>query len=154
MDKALEMGKTSALGSLHLLIGVAGSTVIMAVGTIILAILLPVNEVGLYGMAMIPASMITYFRDWGISSALTQKIAGLRADNRTREINDVVLSGVVFEVVSGLVLALVCFGLAWPIAYILSPSDVAALTIYIQIMSLSIFVGALAAAAGGMSSIR
>lgn len=150
MDKALEMGKTSALGSLHLLIGVAGSTIILAVGTIILAILLPVNEVGLYGMAMIPASMITYFRDWGISSALTQKIAGLRADNRISEINDVVLSGVVFEVISGLVLALVCFGLAWPIAYILSPSDVAALTIYIQIMSLSIFAGALAAAASGI----
>jgi O-antigen/teichoic acid export membrane protein len=150
LDKALEMGKASATGSFHLLIGVAGSTIIMAIGTIILAILLPVNEVGLYGMAMIPATMISYFRDWGISSALTQKIAGLRADNRTSEINDVVLSGVIFEVISGSVLALVCFALAQPIAYILSPSDSANLSVYIQIMSLSIFAGALAAAASGV----
>lgn len=150
MDKALEMGKTSALGSLHLLIGVAGSTIIMAIGTIILGIILPVNEVGLYGLAVLPATMITYFRDWGISSALTQKIASLRADNKLGEINDVVLSGVVFEVLSGLALALVCFGLAWPIAYFLSPSDVASLTVYIQIMSLSIFAGALASAASGI----
>jgi O-antigen/teichoic acid export membrane protein len=150
LDKALEMGKTSAIGSLHLLIGVAGSTVIMAIGTIILGILLPVNQVGLYGMAVLPATMITYFRDWGISSALTQKIASLRADNKLGEINDVVLSGVVFEVISGLALALICFGLAWPIAYFISPSDVANLTVYIQIMSLSIFAGALASAASGI----
>jgi O-antigen/teichoic acid export membrane protein len=150
MDKALEMGKTSALGSFHLLIGVAGSTVIMAIGTIVLAILLPVDQVGLYGMALIPATMITYFRDWGVSSALTQKIAGLRADNKFEEINDVVVSGVVFEMISGLALSLVCFGLAWPIAYFLSPSDVGALTVYIQILSLSVFAGALTSAASGI----
>lgn len=150
MDKALEMGKTSALGSFQLLIGVAGSTVILAIGTIILGIILPVNEVGLYGYAMIPATMITYFRDWGISSALTQRIAALRADNKTSEINDVVFAGVVFEVASGLGLALICYGLAWPIAYFISPNDVANLTVYIQIMSLSIFAGALAAAASGV----
>lgn len=50
MDKALGMGKSSATGSFHLLIGVAGSTVIMAIGTLVLAGLLPVNEVGLYGI--------------------------------------------------------------------------------------------------------
>ena len=54
MDKALEMGKSSATGSFHLLIGVAGSTVIMAIGTLVLAALLPVEDVGLYGMALIP----------------------------------------------------------------------------------------------------
>ena len=37
MEKAFEMGKTSATGSFQLLIGVATSTIIMAVGTIILA---------------------------------------------------------------------------------------------------------------------
>ena len=47
MDKALDMGKTSATGSFHLLIGVAGSTIIMFIGTFILATLLPVADVGL-----------------------------------------------------------------------------------------------------------
>ena len=52
MDKALEMGKSSATGSFHLLLGVAGSTVIMAIGTIVLGMLLPQKDVGLYGMAL------------------------------------------------------------------------------------------------------
>ena len=47
MAKALEMGKTSATGSFHLLLGVAGSTIIMAIGTIALGMLLPAEGVGL-----------------------------------------------------------------------------------------------------------
>ena len=61
MDKALDMGKTSATGSFHLLIGVAGSTVIMFVGTFILATLLLVADLGLYGMALITSSIISFF---------------------------------------------------------------------------------------------
>ncbi|MDI6691671.1 MAG: hypothetical protein QME50_07435 [Candidatus Bathyarchaeota archaeon] len=37
MEKAVEIGKTSAQGSIQLFIGVAASTIIMAVGTIILS---------------------------------------------------------------------------------------------------------------------
>ena len=72
MDKALEMGKTSATGSFHQLIGVAGSALIMAVGTLVLNGMLPVSGVGLYGMALIPSSIINFFRDWGINYAMTQ----------------------------------------------------------------------------------
>jgi O-antigen/teichoic acid export membrane protein len=150
MAKALEMGKSSATGSFHLLIGVAGSTVILAIGTLILAALLQVDELGLYGMALIPASIINFFRDWGVNSALTQQIAGLRAAGKDSEIHDVMLSGVVFEVISGAVLSLVCFALAQPLAMILSPENAGQLSVYISIMSLSIFAGALLAAAGGI----
>jgi hypothetical protein len=38
MDKATEMGKTSAVGSVHLFLGVSISTVVMAVGTVILGL--------------------------------------------------------------------------------------------------------------------
>jgi O-antigen/teichoic acid export membrane protein len=150
MDKALEMGKTSAMGSFHLLLGVAGSTIIMAVGTIILGIILPAEGVGLYGMALIPSSIINFFRDWGVNSALTKQIAALRMAGRDSEIHDVIVSGIVFEVISGIVLSLVCFAVAWPLALIISPQDATALSLYISIMSLSVFAGALAAAAGGV----
>ncbi|MCW4003195.1 MAG: oligosaccharide flippase family protein [Candidatus Bathyarchaeota archaeon] len=150
MDKALEMGKSSATGSFHLLIGVAGSTVIMAIGTLILAGLLQVDELGLYGMALIPASIINFFRDWGVNSALTQQIAGLRAAGKDSQIHDVILSGVVFEVISGAVLSLVCFAVAQPLALILSAEKAGELSVYISILSLSIFAGALLAAAGGI----
>ncbi len=150
MDKALEMGKSSATGSFHLLIGVAGSTVIMAIGTLILAGLLPVDQLGLYGIALIPSSIINFFRDLGVNSAMTQQIASLRAAGRESEIHDVIVSGVVFEVISGAILSLVCFAVAAPLALILSPSNAASLSVYISIMSISIFAGALLAAAGGI----
>ena len=150
MDKALEIGKSSATGSFHLLIGVAGSTIIMAVGTLVLAWLLSPAEVGLYGMALIPAGIINFFRDWGVNSALTQQIASLRAEGKESEIHDVVYSGVIFEIVTGLVLALVCFAVAEPVAYILNPTNAANLTVYISIMSISVFAGALLSAAGGI----
>lgn len=150
MDKALEMGKSSATGSFHLLLGVAGSTIIMAVGIILLGMLLPQDQYGLYGIAMIPSSMINFFRDWGINSALTKQIASLRVDGRNDEIHDVIVSGVVFEIISGVVLTLVCFALAWPLALLLSPENVGELSVYISVMSLSVFAGAIAAAAAGI----
>lgn len=150
MDKALEMGKSSATGSFHLLIGVAGSTIIMAIGTIVLAALLPPEGVGLYGMALIPSSIISFFRDWGVNSAITQQIASLRAAGKETEIHDVIVSGIVFEIISGVVLSVVCFAVAWPLALIISPGNAAGLSVYISVMSLSIFAGALLAAAGGV----
>ena len=155
MNKALEIGKSSATGSFHLLLGVVGSTVIMALGTIILNMLLPAEGVGLYGMAMIPSSMINFFRDWGINSALTKEIASLRLAGRDSEIHDVIVSGVVFEVVSGIILSLVCFAIAWPLALIISPQGASSqvisdLSLYISVMSLSVFAGAVTAAAAGI----
>ncbi|MCL2358644.1 oligosaccharide flippase family protein [Candidatus Bathycorpusculum sp.] len=150
MAKAIEMGKTSAIGSFHLLLGVAGSTIIMAIGTIALGILLPAEGVGLYGMALIPSAIINFFRDWGVNTAITKQIAGLRGTGRDSEIHDVIVSGIVFEIISGIVLSLICFAIAWPLAYIISPQNAEALSLYIGIMSVSIFAGAIAAASGGV----
>jgi stage V sporulation protein B len=150
MDKALEMGKSSAKGSFHLLIGVAGSTIIMAIGTLIITGLLPVADVGLYGMALIPSSIISFFRDWGVNSAITQQIASLRAAGQESKIHDVIVSGIIFEIISGAILSVICFALAWPLATILSPANAPRLSVYISIMSLSIFAGAILAAAGGI----
>jgi len=116
MEKALEMGKTSAKGSLKLLIGVAGSTVIMAAGTIVLTRLMSPAEYGLYGVTLTPALMITLFRDWGISSALTKNIATLKASGRTSETRTIVMTGLAFEAIVGLLLSLLSLSLASYIA--------------------------------------
>jgi len=47
MEKALKMGRVSATGSFQLFVGVATSSVIMAVGAIVLARLLSPAEYGL-----------------------------------------------------------------------------------------------------------
>jgi O-antigen/teichoic acid export membrane protein len=132
------------------MIGVAGSSIIMAIGTFVLAALLNADQVGLYGMALIPSIIISYFRDWGVNSALTQQIAHLRATGKEYDTCDLIYAGVIFEIISGVVLSVICFAVAQPLAYLLSPGDVADLTLYISVMSFSIFGGALCAAANGI----
>ncbi len=150
MNDALQIGKSSATGSFYLLIGVVASTVIMALGTIFIAGLLSAAEVGLYGMAAIPATLISYFRDWGVNSALTQQIANSKATNNQSEVHDIIYSGIIFELASGAILSIVCFLIAEPLAFLLSPKDVSSLTVYISIVSISIFAGALVNATNGI----
>jgi O-antigen/teichoic acid export membrane protein len=141
MDKALEMGKTSATGSFQLLIGVAVSTIIMAVGAIILGRLLTPAEYGLYGIVLIPLAMINLFRDWGINSAMTKYIASLRASQKDEEIRAVIAAGLVFEVASGIVLSFLSLGLATFIATTVFHRPESAF--FIQVISVSIIAGSL-----------
>ena len=144
MDKAMNMGKSSATGSFQLLIGVVASTVIMALGTIVLGWLLSRDQLGVYGVALIPSSMINFFRDWGVNSAMTKEIARLRAAGQEAEIRDVIVSGTVFEIISGAILSAVCFGVADLLANFLRMPEA---SLPIAVMSLSIFAGAVLAAA-------
>jgi O-antigen/teichoic acid export membrane protein len=141
MEKALEMGKTSATGSFQLLIGVAVSTVIMAVGTIILGRLLTPDAFGLYGIVQIPIVTINLFRDWGINSAMTKYIATLRASDKEEEISDFIATGLLFEAISGIVLTFLSFALAIFIATTIfhRPESV----LLIEVISVSIVAGSL-----------
>jgi len=141
MEKALEMGKKSATGSFQLLIGVATSTIIMAVGTIILARLMTTDEYGLYGIAMIPSTMISLFRDWGINSAMTKYVASFRVSHRDEEMHDVIVAGLIFEVATGLVLSFLSLFLAGFIASAIFNRPASAA--YIAIFSVSIISGSL-----------
>ncbi len=144
MEKMLEMGKNSATGSFQLLIGVATSTVLMAVGTVILTRILSPAEYGLYTLALVPALVINLFRDWGVNSAMTKYIASLRAAEKETEIRDVIVTGVMFEVATGVALSLLSFVLAGFFAFVLQrPTS----TLFISINSITILAGSLLAAA-------
>jgi len=112
MDKALEIGKTSAAGSFYLFLGVTASTVIMALGTIILAQLMTPEEYGLYSVALIPSYMMVLFRDWGVNSAIIKFTATLRAQNRREEAYKIIRTGLIFEVFSGLTLTVITVALS------------------------------------------
>jgi stage V sporulation protein B len=141
MEKALEMGKTSATGSFQLLIGVALSTVIMAVGTIILGRLMGPDQYGLYGIVLIPMTMISLFRDWGMNSAMTKYIASLRVSQKDEEIANVIAAGLIFEVVSGIALSFLSLGLATFIATTVFNRPESAF--FIQVISVSIIASSL-----------
>jgi len=145
MQKALEMGKKSATGSFHLFIGVVASTIIMAIGTIILARLMTPEEYGLYSIALVPSYMAILFRDWGVNSAITRYVASARAENNEEHAYEIVVSGMLFEAATGLVLSII----------LVSLSNFIALTVFqrpeasfpIMIASITIFAGALLTAA-------
>jgi len=141
MEKALQMGKTSATGSFQLLIGVAVSTVIMAVGAIILGRLLTPDEYGLYNIMLIPLTTINLFRDWGINSAMTKYIASLRASQRDEEIPEVIAAGLIVEIVSGIALSFLSLGLATFIATAVFHRPESAF--FMQMLSVSIIAGSL-----------
>lgn len=141
MEKAFEMGKISASGSLKLFLAVVTSTAIMAVGYVILARLLSPDEYGLYSIALIPSLTFGLFRDLGVNSAMTKYIAQFRALTKEENARDMIVAGLTFEIVTGLTLSLLSFFMASFVASTVFRRP--ELAFPISIVSISIFGGAL-----------
>jgi O-antigen/teichoic acid export membrane protein len=151
MDKAVKMGKTSATGSFQLFIGKIASTVMLAVGTIIVGIFIDDWALGLYTIAMIPSVTFLLFQDWGVGSALTKYCANYRAKQMQGELKQIVLSGLAFETVTGFILTIfslitanfmasTIFGKPES-AFLISISSITVLSAAIYSFSMSVFVG-------------
>jgi O-antigen/teichoic acid export membrane protein len=106
MDKAMQIGQTSATGSFNLFIGKIVSTVILAVGTIIMQQYILEGDYGLYVIALIPATTLLLFQDWGINAALTRFCAQCRSSNNEEDLRKIIISGLSFEIATGLLLTL------------------------------------------------
>jgi len=144
-QKLVEIGKRSAKGSLHLFLGQASSTAIMAIGTIILARIITPAEYGLYSIALIPSYMAILLRDWGINSALTKFTASLKAQKSEEKIYEIIKTGLIFETATGFILSSILISLSSFIAFtIFNRPESAPL---IAIASVTIFAGALQTAA-------
>ncbi len=140
MSKATEMAKVSAKGGFHLLWGLVLSTVISAVGTIFIARLLGADNMGLYAIALAAPNLISTFRDWGVTTAMIKYSAEYNSENNVAKIRSVFVSGLVFEILIGLALALLSFGLSQFLADFYGRPAIVGL---IQIASLFILTGAL-----------
>ena len=151
MDKALKMGKTSATGSFHLFVGKIASTVVLAIGTIIVGIFIDDWALGLYTIAMFPSITFLLFQDWGISAALTKYCANYRARQMEAELKRIVLSGLIFETSTGVILTLLSLFTANFVAsiifgkpesgFLISISSITILSLAIYNYSVSVFVG-------------
>jgi stage V sporulation protein B len=112
MEKAFKMGKVSASGSFHLFVGQTISTIILAIGSIILARFMAPAEYGVYTIALIPSVTISMFHDWGITPAMTKYIAQYKAMSKDENIHDIIAAGITFQIAIGLVLSLLSLFLA------------------------------------------
>ena len=140
MTKAVEMAKVSAKGSFNILWGLVVSTVISAVGVIFIASLLGPDNYGLYAIALTAPNLISTFRDWGINTAMVKYSAQYNGENNVAKIKSIFVSGVLFEIVLGLLLSILSFVLAPFLAMSFNRSAIAPL---IQIASFFILAGAL-----------
>ncbi len=137
MNKAVKMGKDSATGSFQLFVGKAISTIVLAVGTIILGRLILPEEYGLYSIALIPAMTISLFQDWGVGSAITRFSASLRTTDKVDNLRSTIVAGLYFEIATGLAMSLVLLVMANFIASaIFHRPEIAPL---ISIASISVF---------------
>lgn len=112
MSKAIEVARTSAKGGFHLFLGVALSSFVSALGTILVVRFLTPDEYGLYAIALIPPTLIGLFRDWGTNAAMIKHLAQYKAENKTADIKRVLASGLLFKSVLGIILSFTCFFLA------------------------------------------
>ncbi len=142
--KTTEMARVSAKGGFHLLWGLVVSTLISAVGTIIIARLLGADNYGLYAVALTAPNLIATFRDWGINSAMIKYSAQYNSEGNQAKIRSIFVSGLVFEIILGLILTVVSFALSGFLAHTFNRPTIAPL---IQIASFFILAGALMNAA-------
>ena len=140
MTKAAEMARVSAKGGFHLLWGLVASTVISAVGTIIIAWLLGPDNYGLYAIALTAPNLISTFRDWGINTAMIKYSAQYNSENNVAKIRSVFVSGLFFEIILGLSLSILSFVLSPFLAMNFNRPAIAPL---IRIASFFILTGAL-----------
>jgi stage V sporulation protein B len=139
------MAKVSARGGLNLFWGLAISTIISAVGVIVVARLLSPSNYGIVAVVMTAPNLIQMFRDWGIDAAMIRYTAHYNSENKLADVKGILLAGLVFEIVLGLSLAILSFLLSGLLATdVFQRPDIKPL---IQIASLNIFAGGLLTAA-------
>ena len=145
MTKSIKMAKVSAKGGFNLFWGLATSTIISAIGVILVARLLSPSEYGLVAIALMAPNIITIFRDWGVNSAMIKYTAQYNSENKTAHIKSILVAGLLFELVLGLSLSFISFLLSGFLATnIFQRPDIEPL---IQMASFTIFTGALLKAA-------
>jgi O-antigen/teichoic acid export membrane protein len=135
------MAKVSARGCFNLFWGLVASTVVSAVGVIVVARLLSPSEYGLVMVALTAPGLVTMFRDWGVNSAIVKYMAQYRSENRVSEVKSLLAAGLFFELVSGFFLSLILFFLSgFVAANIFNRPEITPL---IQAASFTVFAGAL-----------
>jgi len=144
VSKARSMAKVSAKGVFNIFWGLAASSIISAIGVMIVAGILEEAEYGLVAIALMGPNLIAIFRDWGVDWATIKYTAQYRSENKEANVKNVLASVIFFEILLGFSLSIVSFFLSGFLANILDRPSIVPL---IQIASFTIFADALLKAA-------
>jgi len=141
VSKSLSLAKVSAKGGFNLFWGVAASSIISALGVMIVAGILSEGEYGLYTIALTAPLLIQQFRDFGIDQATIRYTAQYNQENAPNKIKNILAAAISFEILLGLTLSITVYLLSgFLAANIFNRPEISPL---IQIASFTIFAQAL-----------
>jgi O-antigen/teichoic acid export membrane protein len=135
------MIQVSAKGSLILVLGQMGSTLISAIGTILIARILGSTYFGVISIAYIPVNIALLLLNNGIGSAIIKYLAENRYEENKQSLRKIVLAGFTVNVVIGLLASISLYLLAGYIAN--QVFQIAELTQLIKILSVSVLAQSL-----------
>ena len=139
-NEVLKSAQTTVKSGTILTIGQVLSTLISFLTTLFVIKLLGEEQYGLYALVLVPISLIMLFCGLGVPPALTKYVAWFRARNHVYELKKILVSGFIFICLTGILLSIVTYILADPIAMFYQKPETAPL---IKIVSLVLFAGAI-----------
>ena len=140
MSRSLSLAKTSTKSGFNMFWGVVASSIISAIGVMIVARILSEGEYGLFAIALTAPNLIQLIRDLGIDQSTIKYTAQYNQENKPNQIKNILATGLIFEIILGLALSFVSFLLSDFFATILNRPEI---TILIQFTSFTIFAQAL-----------
>jgi O-antigen/teichoic acid export membrane protein len=135
------MIQVSAKGSLILVLGQMGSTLISAIGTILIARILGSTFFGVISIAQIPVNIFLLLLNNGVSSAMIKYLAENRHTEQLQNLRKIMLAGFSINVVIGLLASISLYMLAGFLAN--QVFQIAELAQLIQILSVSVLAQSL-----------
>ena len=135
------MIQVSAKGSLILVLGQMGSTLIGAIGTILIARILGSTYFGVISIAQIPVNIALLLLGNGVGSAMIKYLAENRREENKQSLRNIVLAGFSINVVIGLLASIILYLLAGYIAN--QVFQIAELAQLIKILSFSVLAQSL-----------
>jgi O-antigen/teichoic acid export membrane protein len=144
VSKARSMAKVSAKGVFNIFWGLVVSSIISAIGVMVVAGILSEGDYGLVGIALTGPNLIGIFRDWGVDWATIKYTAQYRSENKEANVKNVLASVVFFEILLGFSLSIFSFFVSGFMANAQNRPNIVPL---IQIASFTIFAEALMKAA-------
>jgi len=112
----LKLVRQSAHGSLALLVGQLLSTLILAVSTIIVANIIGSIQYGEYSKVFVPIGIAMLIQDPGITVALVRYVSMYHTEGNKVKQSNVIVTGLIINLTTAIVISLVLYILATPIA--------------------------------------
>ena len=104
-----ELTNESVRGGFFLFAGNALSTFVLAIGSIVIARLLGPENYGLYSISIVAPSVFLLFTGFGVDAAMTRYSAKLRSEGRTQLAAGMLRSGMVFKLLTAVIMFIACF---------------------------------------------